>query len=170
MAHPLPLPTNITDLIKPFKRDPDYGPNWQYGERAARGILEGVETRDYAKLIGLKDRGRAKFGRKVFTLLTGIKLPRTQRDSEARLREFCTPASIEAYEFSRLEQFGKEAAARLQQQRVADGGSTSTAKRSGIERSPTATSSSRRPGTSGGNRNWSCTMATMPSTCSKSGA
>lgn len=106
----------ILRLIEEFKADPQYGHNWTYGEKAAQKIIKGVEAKDYRELHGLKYPDTAKFSRAVFHILTGIKLPKTQKGSEAALKAFATPESIKAYEWEILERDATNAATSLEQE------------------------------------------------------
>ena len=112
------LDPRIVELIGKYRLDPCYGEGWTYGETAAKKVVDGVESRDYGKLHALKYMDTMKFSREVFRLLTGIKLPKAQRDSDVILREFCTSESIKQHEFDQIRRWGEVAAGRLRQSQV----------------------------------------------------
>lgn len=91
------------------------------GVMIANQLIAGLEAQDYSQ-IWMLENAESKFSRDVFTLLTGIKLPKTQRDSRIKLREMSTPESVEKYEFEQAKRFGEQAALRLREQRISHQG------------------------------------------------
>lgn len=121
MSTEVDLTPEIIALIEKYKLDKNYGANWKGGDAAARRVIKGVETKDYALLAGLKNTDN-KFYREVFNLISGLKLPKTQRDSETMVREFVTPESIEVYEWNQIKQWGEDAIEGLNRSTIEHGG------------------------------------------------
>jgi|GEM_PF-1212021 len=112
----------IVELIEKYKKS-HYGERWQpQAEKVAATIVQGIESRDYGQLHNLKYFDVAKFSRALFTLLTGIKLPKAQGKSDVVIREFCTVESIERCEFEQIKGNADEASERLRQQQVSYNG------------------------------------------------
>lgn len=51
-------------------------------------VIKAIETRDAQTVMALKSAERSAVSRKVFTYMTGIKLPKTQRDSQPILEQW----------------------------------------------------------------------------------
>jgi hypothetical protein len=93
------------DITARYRASKEYGPDWaeRHAEAVIARVRQACEAKDYAYLHSLRYPQNA-FSRDIFTRLTGIKLPRLQRESKRVLEEYVGPRRVAAYEDERARQ------------------------------------------------------------------
>lgn len=107
----------FADLIQNYAADSRYGERW--ATEVAPGLLQKLlvacETKDFGYLRHLRFPENV-FLRAVFARLTGIALPRTQRESLHILQEYVGPQSVEAFEQEKARERQQRQLERLERQ------------------------------------------------------
>ncbi len=97
------MPEKYANLVEKYTQK--FGEAW---EARAPGIIDkvlaAIETQDFGYLRQLSYVKQNPFSREIFVLLTGIKLPATQRGTLVALETYCGAEKVRAWQESRASQ------------------------------------------------------------------